>query len=520
MSSWSCSSQLMPFDPNADPETPFVRYNVRSHLLILAGAKFRSEWLEEADWPDTVLAVGATNGTEPPMPNMKRLAARYTSVDGWLGRFKLRAGDSAESAKSLTSPKPDGNFDCIIDCGSPPALTRNVLPFGYFQADDLDSFRKALTACQRLVGSFMKPRYFDYDPTICAHQSFGQTGCTRCLNVCGANAISSDRGQIQVNPYLCQGCGSCTLACPTGALAFRSPDRASLLAQLQDKAASIRSHDATLLVSDTPPSASHSQAAISMVVRPFTAFGDELWLTAFAMGFRHLILLATHGIDPDAERLVRSQMAVTGQVLTSCGLEEQTLVLATTAAEVDKLLGANRGPAHAEAAPVSSITAIDPKRPMLNQTLDALQVAGDDATTQLPPGSALGRIVVDTARCTLCSSCAKLCPTEAINYSEKATPDQAILSFIESRCVQCGICASGCPEDAIELEPRLANLDQRNSEITLSQSPMAACADCGQMLVAEKLLEVTIERLNNHGATDAVVEQARRCPRCRAERLG
>ncbi|HBS16361.1 MAG TPA: 4Fe-4S ferredoxin, partial [Halomonas sp.] len=79
-----------------------------------------------------------------------------------------------------------------------------------------------------LVGEFDKPRYFQVNTDLCAHSSSGNVGCTRCLDVCPADAISSIQGRIEsrieIDPFLCQGVGSCTSACPTGAIEFRLPE--------------------------------------------------------------------------------------------------------------------------------------------------------------------------------------------------------------------------------------------------------------------------------------------------------
>src|SRR5690606_25945456 len=86
---------------------------------------------------------------------------------------------------------------------------------------------EALDAFAELVGEFDKPRYFQIDADLCAHSASGNLGCTRCLEVCPADAISSRKGRvesrIEIDPYLCQGVGSCSSACPTGAIQFRLP---------------------------------------------------------------------------------------------------------------------------------------------------------------------------------------------------------------------------------------------------------------------------------------------------------
>jgi ferredoxin len=71
-----------------------------------------------------------------------------------------------------------------------------------------------------MVGEFEKPKFFVYKQKLCAHSRNETVGCNACVDICSAEAISSDksRQQIKVNPNLCVGCGACTTVCPTGAL--------------------------------------------------------------------------------------------------------------------------------------------------------------------------------------------------------------------------------------------------------------------------------------------------------------
>jgi ferredoxin len=82
-----------------------------------------------------------------------------------------------------------------------------------------------LLRLRELVGEFEKPKFFDYKQKLCAHSRNEQVGCNACVDICSAEAVSSDksRQQIKVNPNLCVGCGACTTVCPTGALTYAYP---------------------------------------------------------------------------------------------------------------------------------------------------------------------------------------------------------------------------------------------------------------------------------------------------------
>ena len=106
-------------------------------------------------------------------------------------------------------------FDVVLDLRAQSAFTQHAPPQGYFRWDGKDL--GVLLKVRGLVGEFEKPKFFNYKQKLCAHSRNEKTGCSACIDVCSASAISSDRKhqQIQVNPNLCVGCGACTTVCPS-----------------------------------------------------------------------------------------------------------------------------------------------------------------------------------------------------------------------------------------------------------------------------------------------------------------
>src|SRR5699024_5376354 len=130
--------------------------------------------------------------------------------------------------------------DLVLDLDTAPTLHSEVTPPGYFHAPDPTARQQALQDLPDMVGEFEKPRYIDYDPNICAHGERGLAGCRACIDVCAADAPFSVGERIEVNFNLCQGCGSCTAACPTGAITYALPPASDLLGALRQLLAQYR----------------------------------------------------------------------------------------------------------------------------------------------------------------------------------------------------------------------------------------------------------------------------------------
>src|SRR4029079_1414094 len=84
-----------------------------------------------------------------------------------------------------------------------------------------------------LVGTFDKPRFVNFEPSLCAHSRSSITGCTRCLDLCPAGAITPDGNAVAIDANVCAGCGSCASVCPTGAASYALPAVDALIRRLR-----------------------------------------------------------------------------------------------------------------------------------------------------------------------------------------------------------------------------------------------------------------------------------------------
>ena len=463
------------------------------------------------------------------------------------------------------------NFDLVLDLRDQPAFTMHQPPQGYLHSNPAQLMQSVL-ALRELCGEFEKPKFFRYQPKICAHSRNEQIGCTACIDVCSAQAIRSDasrKGQVVgrarggkvlaewlggviVEPHLCVGCGACSTVCPSGAMSYAYPgtlDMGLRLRTMLGAYAAAGGRDAALLI--------HSQAAGSLLidqlgrsartarstaqklhtsgsvqglparVLPVAAFhtasiGIDLWLAAIAQGANQVWVLVTGEEAPQYRDKLNEQMAVAQAVLTGLGYSGQHLRL-IAAADVATLDAALRVPPAQGVARPAPFSAQADKRSTLELAIDHL-LANAPATPARPAGDSIvlpaagspfGTLVVDTNKCTLCLSCVSACPEAALADN----PDRPQLKFIEKNCVQCGLCASTCPEDAITLQPRLWLADdgkaRKNARVLAEMQPFA-CVRCGKGFGTLLAIENMISKLSGHAAFQgAAAERLKMCSDCR-----
>jgi ferredoxin len=432
-------------------------------------------------------------------------------------------------------------FDLVLDLRATPAFTQHALPQGYLRWDGQDL--KPLNTLRSLVGEFEKPKFFVYKQKLCAHSRNEKTGCTACIDVCSASAISSDRKgqQIKVNPNLCVGCGTCSTVCPTGAMTFaypRASDQGVKFKTLLSTYARNGGKDAALLL--------HSQEAGSRLLGDLgraaqlergakdgthgvparvlpvalwhtSSLGLEVWLTAVAYGASQVWVLMTDEEAPQYAEALRTQMAVAQTILNGMGYQgEHFKVLqardARDLAELDRALRA--APAQVVSRVASFAVQAD-KRATLELALDHLMAHApvQAEVIALPAiGSPLGALSLNKDACTLCLSCINACPASALQDNAEAPQ----LKFIEKNCVQCGLCVKTCPEKALTLVPQLNLSPLRKEAVVINEMKPYSCVRCSKPFGTIKAIEVMLGKLAGHSMFQgAALERLKMCSDCR-----
>lgn len=458
---------------------------------------------------------------------------------GHLGKFALSVDDYAPAAPSsrrkvaFESPQNNAASECdlILDLtGGSPLFPAHEKRDGYLRPDPGNpaAVQKALFDIADMVGEYEKPIYVNYDADLCAHSRSRLTGCTRCLDVCPASAITSAGDQVAIDPFACAGCGACASVCPTGAATYQLPAGDSLFQRLRTLITGYRAAgggEAILLLHDTR----HGAEMIAMMARagrglpgqvlPFavnqvTQVGLDFLAAALAYGAAGIAILVDPAKSEELSGLAQ-QIGLAETVMAGLGHGGGRVHLLDQPdpEQVEQALWAL---APGPAAPAGNFLPMGGKR---SRTMLALRHLHDVAPQPLdilplPAGAPFGAITVDTVGCTLCLACVGACPTGALLDAE----DRPWLGFNEEACVQCGLCKATCPEQVIALEPRLNFTGEARGAVELNQAEPFHCIRCGKPFGVERSIQRIAEQLAGKHAmfsSSAQIDRLMMCEDCR-----
>ena len=571
--------------PDSEPVAT-VRYQSGGRLLIIGAldAAERAAALLGDEFDITLLAQGPGEGGGMQERRYPVLTGKIDQLTGWLGAFALRLTrsnaidlDLCTRCNACLVACPEGaigldyqidtalckahrdcvkacgaagaidfnraadtqseTFDLVLDLRATPAFSQHACPQGYLRWDGRDP--APLLQLRSLVGEFEKPRFVSYRQKLCAHSRNEKVGCSACVDVCSASAISSerDKNQIKVNPQLCIGCGTCSTVCPTGALSYgypRANEQGTRLKTLLGTYARAGGKNAALLLHSQETGArllddlgraarldadAHGVPArvLPLALWHTSSMGLESWLTAIVYGASQVWVLLTDEEAPQYRDALQAQMDVAQAVLTGLGYTGQHLRLlhakdARDLAELDLALRVE--PAQGVDRPATFAVQAD-KRATLELALDHLagRAPAKPELIALPAvGSPLGGLAINKDTCTLCLACVSACPASALLDNQDAPQ----LRLIEKNCVQCGLCVKTCPEKSLALVPQLRLTPERAQSVLLNEAQPYACVRCGKPFGTLKGIEAMLGKLAGHSMFQgAALERLKMCGDCR-----
>jgi ferredoxin len=472
------------------------------------------------------------------------LKGTVRNAKGYLGAFELSIDDYAlplpsSRAKLVFDSSRNGatsTCDLILDLsGGTPMFPAHELRPGYLRADPRDraAVERAIADAGGLVGTFDKPRYVNFEASLCAHSRSSITGCTRCLDLCPTGAITPNGDAVAIDENICAGCGACASVCPTGAASYALPSADALMRRLRTLVQTYRKaggSDAVVLFHD----GEHGEEIIDALARfgaglpanvlplrvnEVTQLGPEVIAGVFAYGGSGAAIVTRAKPKHDSTALRRA-VDTSETIVAALGFGGGLVRIIETD-DPDQLRAMlDAAPAGVTTQKPASFVPRGAKRSVLETTFRELHLAAPAPVdvVALPPGAPFGGVNLDVDGCTLCHACVTACPTHALSDN----PDRAMLRFTESLCVQCGLCQSTCPEKVITIEPRLDFKAWDAPPKILKEEEPFHCIACGKPFGTKSSIERVLAKLGEkhwmfQGANARRIDVIKMCADCRVE---
>jgi len=511
---------------NMQAATSIIDFHSNGHCLIIGETQTA---LDAAEALDSLKCTVAT--IDPSQSAVdKRLTEEGVAVfvvpqlqlDGYLGAFNASASstDAAPVNLAVSVYVESGAFDLVLDLSEAPLIDVSLPPLGYYRGNSDENLQMALSDLPELLGDFEKPKYFNYDSSVCAHSRSELNGCNACITACATNAISSVGEGIEVDPYLCQGCGSCATVCPSGAItyAYPKPDDAidrtrSMLKEGGEKILLLHAEDQQEQIEalgDQPD-------VLVLLVEEVSAFGMDYWASMLSAGVHHIVLAVSDDMVDQSVRALHSQIGVLHELLSGIGIVQPVVQMINASQLAQADWEGFKKPALAALKP-SNFATHNNKRQTLRNAIDVLaaQIAPINPVMGLSKPAPFGVIDVDKNKCTLCMACVSVCPGKALLDGAEVPA----LRMIEANCLQCGMCDAACPESAISLQAQYTydSIEARKTK-TLNEEEPFNCVRCQKPFATAKIIQTMFAKLDGHWMfkDEAAKRRLKMCDDCRVK---
>ncbi len=503
---------------------PTVSYETAGHTLIL-GPTSLIERIEEQLPELSSLTLLSVDGVKGAHSNL--YYADSVQISGYLGAFDVVVSNQGTSTSLAKAAIHRETFDIVLDMSLNGVMTEEVPVPGYFPVGrGYPKLADALEQIPTLVGTFDKPKYFRLNTDLCAHSSRGVKGCERCVDACPAGALSSEGSdktghRIEINPYLCQGVGTCATACPTEAISYALPtpkETQKFIERLLKNYFQAGGEKPVVLICSSEHESYNLMAlralpdyVIPVVVEELPSVGIDTWFAALTNGATQVLFAASRHMPQTIQRILEQEVSTAQSLLSHMGLAKETidiLYLETLRESIPSLITQDLGLRLGELE--------GNKRARLYASLDALanKFEADKTAQPLDASAPYGTIQCSTTDCTLCMSCVAVCPTRALHHEG----DIPGLKLVEQDCVQCGLCTKACPENALTSVPQL-NWDKeaRQQARVLHQEEPAKCLRCHKPFAPQSMITMLQNKLQGHShfSDSAALNRIAMCEDCR-----
>ncbi len=393
-----------------------------------------------------------------------------------------------------------------------------------------------------LVGYFHKPEHVIYNQDICAGGDKGVETCGRCIKFCPYDSISRQTEnslRIEVDHLSCEGCGACVSACPTSALQYSEPAPQEIYTRISDMLTFSKEenvgHDPPVIVFHCEEMGSkvlqtagetpylYSPAVLPIEVPCLRYVSESNMLAALSLGAAGVGLLGCENCPNGERELLYQKYEFTQLILKhfDLGKERVGILTALEGMEEKAVNTLNQFVSKLSESPLTARWNIPKQtgnREILSDVFKDLieQTSNEPGSVEIPQELPFAYAEVNESGCTLCRSCANVCPTHAFKFDE----DNNSLHFKHINCVGCGLCEQLCPEKVITLKRELhlekISLDYRE----VAEDEMVACTQCKKHYINRRALEAIENKVLEVESLHSTFSGNRKnflrmCPDCR-----
>ena len=455
-------------------------------------------------------------GLEDDSPLLEQRAS-LIAVEGHLGNLKITLEpDQILNGGSQKCFDLKADQLIVLTKTHPPGIKRRT-GVHLLSGVGNEILEETVRQVRELVGHFHKPVHLTYDQDICAGGDKGMETCGHCISYCPYDAISrqtEDRMRIQVDHLTCEGCGACVSACPTSALQFTEPSpqeiyarMAALLESSKEKQGNVEppvivfhceEMGRKVLETAGEIPLPYSPGVLPVEVPCLRYVSDSNMLAAFSLGAAGVGLLGCENCPNGERELLYQKYDFTQLVLHNfeLGQERVRIVTVEEGMEADAIGSVNEFVSQLSDAPLApswSTPRQTGNREIMAEVLESFleQTGKEPGTMKLSPDLPFALAEVEESGCTLCRSCANVCPTNAFKFDEENNS----LYFKHINCVGCGLCEQVCPENVVTLKRELFLEKPTLDYKMVVEDEMIACAKCGKPYINRRALEAVESKL-------------------------
>ena len=464
------------------------------------------------------------------------------SVEGRLGNLRITL-----EPEPLSDGRSQKRYEIKADqlvvlAKTPPEGIKRRTGVHLVSSVDDEILEETASQIRDLVGYFHKPEHVIYNKDICAGGDKGIETCGRCITFCPYDAISRQTEnslRIDVDHLTCEGCGACVSACPTSALQFTEPNPQEIYARMGAMLTSSKEEHAT---NDPPVILFHceemgrkvlqtageipyfySPAVLPIEVPCLRYVSESNMLAALSLGAAGVGLLGCENCPNGERELLYQKYEFTQLILKHFDLGQERVGIMTAQEgmeekavdAVNQFVSKLNKPSLAARWTTPSQTG---NREILTDVIKDLieQTSNEPGSVDISQELPFAYAEVNESGCTLCRSCANVCPTNAFKFEEENNS----LHFKHINCVGCGLCEQLCPEKVITLKGELhldkISLDYRK----VAEDEMVACTQCKKPYINRRALEAIESKVLGVESLQSTFSGNRKnilrmCPDCR-----